>query len=419
MDKFFSPKQIESIRDSNNKLNIWEGAVRSGKTYASLWRFIDECRNGPAGQFAMITRTFDSFRRNCLPELENIMGRQVSYSSGKREMHIGTRLIHVIGADDERAEAKIRGPTFAGIYIDEGTIIPESVFRMALSRISIDGAKIFCTTNPDTPYHWLKRDFLNGQNEDVSSWQFFMDDNPALSEEYKEYLKRQYSGVWYRRYINGEWVQAEGAIYDFFDPKIHCLDLKPPQIAEYYLLGIDYGTTNPCAFVLIGFNGNHYPNMWVEREYYWDSKVRQRQKTDSEYADDLLKFTENLEAPLKAIYLDPSAVSFRTELQRHKVRGVLEANNEVIDGIRFVSNLMANGSIKIVRCCKNLQHELQSYVWDEKARERGVDKPLKQNDHMLDALRYVLFSHYGKHLGTENRMTPEDLASMRRKWGIT
>jgi len=381
LEKFFSPKQLDSIANSNSRINIWEGAVRSGKTYASIWRFIDECRHGPKGQFAIITRTYDTFKRNILAEIENILGSHVSYASGKRELYIFNRLIHVIGADDERAEAKVRGPTFSCIYIDEGTIIPESVFRMALSRTSKEGSKIFVTTNPDSPYHWMKRDFLNGHNKDVASWKFLMDDNPSLSDEYKEYLKRQYNGLWYQRFINGEWVQAEGAIYDFFEPALHCLDFTPPQMAQYYLVGIDYGTTNPCAFVLMGYNNEHFPNMWIEKEYYWDSKAQQRQKTDSEYADDLVKFVSDLGAPVRAIYLDPSAVSFRVELQRQRVHNVIEANNDVLDGIRFVAGLLANGTLKIVGSCKNLIHEFQSYVWNEKARERGKDEPLKKFDH--------------------------------------
>ena len=418
IEKFFSPKQLDSIANSNSRINIWEGAVRSGKTYASIWRFIDECRHGPKGQFAIITRTYDTFKRNILAEIENILGNHVAYASGKRELYIYNRTIHVIGADDDRAEAKVRGPTFSCIYVDEGSIIPESVFRMALSRTSKEGAKIFVTTNPDSPYHWLKRDFLNGKNKDVSNWQFLMEDNPSLTEEYKAYLKRQYSGLWYQRFILGEWVQAEGAIYDFFDTILHCIDFKPSRMPHYYLVGIDYGTTNPCAFVLMAFNNDSTPHMWIEKEYYWDSKAQQRQKTDSEYAQDLVNFLSNLGAPVKAVYLDPSAVSYRIELRRQGIRNIIEANNDVLDGIRFVANLLTNGTLKVLGSCKNLIQEFQSYVWDDKAREKGKDVPVKRSDHMLDALRYMLYSHYGQTMGSDKEMTPEDLKRMRRKWGI-
>lgn len=314
----------------------------------------------------------------------------VEYSSAKAEFNIYGKVVHIIGADDERAESKIRGPTFAGAYVDEATIIPESVFKMLISRCAMGGAKIFATTNPDSPYHWLKRDYLDN-NSDVKSWQFVLDDNPKLEEKEKDYLRRQYRGLWYQRFIEGKWVQAEGAIYDFFDPVNHVID-NAPGFAQYYIAGVDYGTTNPCAFVLIGINPNKFPNMWVEDEYYFDSKVHQRQKTDSEYAEDLIRFLRGRCSDVKAIYLDPSAVSFRVELQRCNVRNIYEADNEVLDGIRKVGDLLNTGTFKICRKCANLIKEFGSYVWDAKSRQTGVDKPVKQSDHALDALRYALYT---------------------------
>lgn len=388
-----SQLQIQSFKEADAKINIWEGAVRSGKTYISLWRFLAELAEGPEGEYVLITRTFDSFKRNVLPELTKMIGIDAKYFKGNRELNIYGKTIHIVGADDERAEAKIRGPTFSGAYVDEITIIPESVFKMLISRCAMRGAKIFGTTNPDSPYHWLKRDYLEG-NPDVKNWKFTLNDNPELKPEDREYLKRQYKGLWYQRFIEGKWVQAEGSVYDFFDDKIHVINQAPSYTASYFV-GIDYGTTNPCAFVLIGHDPSRYPNFWVEDEYYYESRVRQRQKTDTEYADDLRKFIHG--RPIKAIYIDPSAVSFRVELQKQGVDKLYEANNEVVDGIRFVSKMLNNGSFKILQNCKNLIREFQSYVWDDKAAQRGEDKPKKENDHALDALRYALFTHlFGK-----------------------
>jgi len=362
--KSISPKQRQSLNDSDAKINIWEGAVRSGKTYISLWRFLKELIHGPEGEYVLICRTYDSFKRNILPLLCEMIGTDAEYYKGNRELVIWGKTIHIVGADDERAEAKIRGPTFSGAYVDEITIIPESVWIMLISRCAMRGAKIFGTTNPDSPYHWLKRNYLNGNNPDVKSWQFTLEDNPEISTDDKNYLKRQYSGLWYQRFIEGKWVQAERSIYDFFDPSLHLLDYVP-DYASSYILGVDYGTTNPCAFVLIGENRNKFPRLWIQAEYYYDSKVHQRQKTDTEYAEDLKRFIANI--PVKAIYLDPSAVSFRLELLKQGVSNLYEAKNEVIDGIRFVSQLLSNGTLKISKACKNLIHEIQSYVWDEGA----------------------------------------------------
>lgn len=389
--KTLSAKQLESFQDSNAKINIWEGAVRSGKTYVSLVRFLDEVANGPIGNYVILTRTYDTFRRNVLQLLEELCGLDVRYYSGKREMVLWGRPIFVVGADDERAEAKIRGPTFAGAYVDEISLIPHSVFKMLISRCAMKGARIFGTTNPDSPYHWLKTDYLNDKNCDVMSWQFTLLDNPELKKDEQEYLKRQYKGVWYKRFILGQWVQAEGAIYDFFDEKIHCIDFAPSN-AEYYVCGVDYGTSNPTSFVLLGVNRDKFPNMWIEKVFYYDSKTHQRQKTDSEYADDLKKFVQHKN--VQAIYVDPSAASFKAELNKSGMDNIFDAQNEVLDGIRFVGDMLNNGTMKICRSCRPLIEEFQSYIWDAKSAKTGIDKPVKENDHALDALRYCVYTHF-------------------------
>lgn len=381
-----SEKQLFSLKDSDAKINIWEGAVRSGKTYISLWRFLKELTYGPAGEYVIISRTYDSFKRNILPLLTSLIGGDAKYYFGKREMVIWGKTIHVVGADDERAESKIRGPTFSGAYVDEATIIPETVFKMLISRCAMGGARIFATTNPDSPYHWLKRDYLT-DNPDVKSWKFTLYDNPELTQEERDYLCRQYKGLWYNRFIEGKWVQAQGAIYDFFDPSIHVIDF-PPGLPEYTIVGVDYGTTNPCSFVQIDVNTSKYPNMWISDVYYYDSRVRQRQKTDTEYADDLATFIKD--KPIKAIYVDPSAASFKLECLRHGIDNLRDAENEVIDGIRLTAKYFNNGSIKICRNCDPLIKEMQSYVWDPKCAQTGIDKPLKENDHCMIGSTIVL-----------------------------
>lgn len=260
---------------------------------------------------------------------------------------------------------------------------------MLLGRLSISGAKLFGTTNPDSPFHWFK--LLMENNSDVKIFKFTMEDNPSLTQEYKDFIRRQYKGLWYQRFIEGLWVQAEGAIYSHFDDQLHVIDYPRSQ-ASSYLVGIDYGTTNPCGFVLIGYNPDYHPNLWVEREYYFDSKVAQRQKTDYEYAEDLIDFISGLR--VDAIYIDPSAVSFRIELQKRGIMNLFEAKNEVNDGIRFVAKYLETGTLKICRNCSNLLKEFQSYLWDPKSSKTGKERPIKENDHLLDSLRYCIYSHF-------------------------
>jgi PBSX family phage terminase large subunit len=401
-----SEKQRLSLNDSNARINIWEGAVRSGKTYISLWRWIKELSYGPSGEYAMIARTYDTFKRNLLPLLTKMIGADAKYYAGRREMNVFGKTIHVIGADDATADAKIRGATFSGAYVDELTMIPEAVIKMLISRCAMGGARIFGTTNPDSPWHWLKKDYLT-DNPDVKSWQFTLEDNPQLTKDEKDYLYRQYKGIWYKRFIQGLWVQAEGAIYDFFDPTLHVIS-GPPGNAESVILGVDYGTTNPCSFVSLSINTSKYPNYWVDSVYYYDSKAMQRQKTDSEYAADLIKFIEG--KPIRAIYIDPSAASFKLELSRHGVQNLYDAENEVIDGIRMVSKFFNNGTLKICKNCEVLIKEIQGYVWDPHCEKTGKEQPKKASDHSVDALRYAIFSHF---FGKEcSRMSAADLDKM-------
>lgn len=404
-----SPKQLLSLNESDARINIWQGAVRSGKTYISLWRWLKELSFGPPGDYIMMSRTYDSFKRNILPLLTKMIGADVKHYSGKREMKIWGKTIHIIGCDDDRSEAKIRGLTASGAYVDEATIIPESCFRMMISRCAMKGARIFATTNPDSPYHWLKKDFLT-DNPDVRSWQFTLDDNPELTKDEREYLRRQYKGLWYQRFIEGLWVQAQGAIYDFFDTSLHVIDF-PPGPPAYSIVGVDYGTTNPTAFVQIDVHTSRFPNMWIPEVYYYDSKIHQRQKTDTEYAIDLAKFVEN--KPIKAIYIDPSAASFKLECSRHGITNLYEAENEVIDGIRLVGKYFNNGTLKICRNCTELIKEMQSYVWDAKCAITGVDRPLKQSDHLIDATRYGIFSHFYAKDGS--RLTANDVDRMHNE----
>ncbi len=336
----------------------------------------------------MVTRTFDSFKRNIIPLLNELIPSSYSWSPGKRELTIYTRTIHVIGADDERAERKIRGSTFAGAYIDEVSVIPESFYQMLLSRLSVEGSKLMMTSNPDSPFHWLKKQI--DTVPDLKVFEFRLDDNPNLPEETKQFYKNQYSGLWYHRFIEGAWVLAEGTVFDFFDNSIHVTNHYPPS--SYCLIGCDYGTVNPCAFVMISVNPSKFPQWTVIKEYYWDSQKKQRQKTDIDYAEELAKFCEGY--PVRAIYIDPSAASFKAECRRQGISNMIDSDNDVDNGIRFISNHLTGGKLKIFEGCTNLIKEFGSYIWDTRKKERGLDTPLKENDHALDALRYALYTHF-------------------------
>lgn len=391
MTPVLSDKQIEAFQDSTARINIFEGPVRAGKSFISLLRWLDFIRNGPKGPLLMCGRTQETIKRNLIDPFRDLIGSSIQFYSGRNEVTIYGRKIYIVGANDERAEQKIRGAEFAGALIDETTLIPQNFFKMLLSRLSIPGAKLFTSTNPDSPYHWLKKDFIDRRDElDMAVFSFSITDNPSLTDKYIEDISKEYKGLWHKRYIQGHWVLAEGVVFEMFDEQTHVIDYLPP--ATEYIIGIDYGTTNPCVFTLVGYNQTQYPNMWLEKEYYYDSRKEQRQKTDTEYALDFLDFIDGY--AIDSIYIDPSAASFRNELRRQGVGNVMDAKNDVLPGLRFMGNLISNGSFKIYATCVNAIQEMQSYSWDTRAQEKGEDKPLKVNDHCTDSARYALYTHF-------------------------
>lgn len=390
-----SPKQITAYVEADARINIYEGAVRSGKSFTCDLRFIRELKDGPDGDYLICGKSEGSILRNVIGPLNKLTGGLIRYKTGHRKFNLFGRDVFVVGANDMSAEQKIRGATFAGAYCDELTLIPDTFFKMLLSRLSIPNSKLFATTNPDSPYHWLKKEFierLGHEKNELRVFSFTIDDNPSLTKEYIASLKKSYQGLWYKRFIEGQWVLAEGSIFDFFDQSFH-VKQKPPSYAKYYILGVDYGTSNPFACTLVGFNDDVHPALWVEKEYYFDSKAAGYQKTDMEYANDIEKHFSGYSPSI--IYLDPSAESFQVELKKRGLR-VKQADNTVLDGIRFVSNLFTSGDLCILNTCKNLIHEIEGYVWDERAAKHGEDKPMKVRDHAIDAMRYALYSHWGK-----------------------
>ena len=389
-------KQKQSIADSNARLNIWHGAVRSSKTVGANYRWmlhIAECvKNDVPGDFLMFGKTERTLKRNILDPLADFMGPdRFRYNKGEGEAYMWGRKIHIAGANDERAEGKIRGGTYLAAYGDELTLIPESFFKMLLSRLSLPGAKLFGTTNPDSPYHWLKAEYMDKDDLDLTAFHFTLEDNPFLPPQYVDELKKEYTGLWYKRFILGLWVQAAGAVYDMWSDKN--VTQQDPNKVKTWFVGCDYGTSNPCTFGLMG--------LWREggktrihkfREYYYDGRMK-GQKTDAEYVEALRKFTKDVPGR-PSIYTDPSAASFIVAGRKAGFK-MLEADNEVLDGIRFTSSFIQDHRYTVDPSCKETIKGYQAYVWDEKAQKRGEDKPLKENDHTCDSDRYAIFTHLG------------------------
>lgn len=404
-------KQRASVQHATHRLNIWEGAVRSSKTICSLLAWLQYTRSGPAGNLAMVGRTERTLKRNVIDPLIDMLGPQrCRYVAGSGEVWILGRRIYTAGANDERATEKIRGLTLAGAYADEVSILPESFWAMLLTRLSVTGAQLLGTTNPDNPNHWLMRDYLcrpalwiradgttvadPDSDLDLARFSFQLADNPALSSAYLAALSAEFTGLWRRRFIHGEWVIGDGAIYDMFDPERHQIAELPVDDAGHtdiarWAVAVDYGTTNPFHALLIGVGERR---LVVAAEYRHDSRSARRQLTDAEYSAAMRDWLAGIHPAmvdrLDGIWVDPSAASFHAQLHRDGWSGVRGADNSVADGIRDVASLLAADLLVIHDDCTGLLAELPGYVWDPDAARRGEDKPRKVDDHGVDALRY-------------------------------
>jgi PBSX family phage terminase large subunit len=273
------PKQQIYLTNANNRLNSTEGAVRSGKTYGTILRWIEFLGTFPShNEFMMFGKTQSTLRRNIIRPMQKMLGKQMRYKVGSNEIDLWGHKIFCFGAHDESSGDVIRGLTAAGAYGDEITLTPESFFTMMLSRLSVSGAQFHGSTNPDNPYHWYKTNYIDRAAElGMYNLHFNIEDNTTLDPLYVAALKKEYTGLWYRRFILGEWCAAEGAIYDFFDESIHTLDDEDIPKADYYVVGVDYGTGNPTVFQLMGCNSTRQAlklKIWTEQEYYYDSKAK-------------------------------------------------------------------------------------------------------------------------------------------------
>jgi PBSX family phage terminase large subunit len=381
-------KQRDFIDRSQARLNIAHGSVRSSKTVGTSIRWIEYLLDRPPGNLLMVGKTLTALHRNVLSDIQKWVGAdacQIRLSS--KEARIYGRTIWLEGANDERSFEKIQGETLAGVYGDEVSTWPRSFTDMLLSRLSETGARAFFTTNPGPPQHYLKKNFIDREadlgSDHIRCWKFRLEDNPHLDPLYVEQLKREYTGLWYQRYILGNWVAAEGAVFQNFDISRHVIKTLPDGKASQLRIGVDYGSSNPTAFI----KALRYGDKWVIAGEYYHRPREQRQKTNSEYAADLSKFIGDLHP--SSVEIDPSAASFILEARRARVSQVHSADNTVLDGIRRIANALEKGQLVIHESCTNLIEEIQGYSWDSKAQERGEDKPLKQDDHSVDALRYI------------------------------
>lgn len=412
-------KAREVVAHSNATFNVCDGPVRSGKTVGINIRWLEyTAREAPPGDLLMVGKTERTLLRNVVKPMQDEFGSSVvQINRGDGTIHILGRRIYLVGANDESSEGKIRGMTLAGAYGDELTLWPKNFWEMLGTRLSVGGSRFFGSTNPGPPRHYIKQ-LLDAKDPAVRRFHFQLDDNPFLEEEYKARLKRQYTGVFYKRMILGQWVAAEGAIYEMFDEDVHVVD-SPPGDLTTFAVGGDYGASNATCFVLLGWGGRD-GRVYVLDAYYYDGAAMRKAmsdglpdgavvtgaiRTNEEHAEGLARLTSMLARRTQhdprsvfrgRVYLDPSALAL-AEVLRRRGYSVVPAVNDVSYGIGLTSNLWALDRLRIVRT-PGTEHVIESvsgYAWNPKKQLLGEDAPIKEGDHGADALRYPIATDPG------------------------
>ena len=368
---------------------VCDGAVRSGKTLAmglSFFLWAMTCFDGK--RFGICGKTIASLRRNVLSEILPRLEALGAVWKEKRTENLVTvtfkghrNQFYVFGGRDESSASLIQGITFAGILLDEVALMPRSFVEQACARCSVAGSRLWFNCNPAGPGHWFYKTWiLEAEKRNCLRLHFLMEDNPSLTQAIRKRYQNLYTGVFYRRFVLGQWVQAQGRVYDFFEPDM----VRPVPAGPYekWYISCDYGTVNPTSMGLWGLKDG----VWYRvKEFYFNSREAMRQMTDEEYAAALANLAG--ERSITAVVADPSAASFIETLRRKGWR-VIKAENDVISGIRLTSDALKEGKIVICEGCSDCLREMDAYVWDLSSEAK--DRVKKENDHAMDDMRYFV-----------------------------
>ena len=391
--KVLSWWKVDGIKDKYDSI-IADGSIRSGKTVSMSISFIfwamatfSDCN------FAICGKTVNSCRRNVIKPLINMLKHRYDIKDKRSENLLiiskdgKSNTFYIFGGKDESSQDLIQGVTLAGVLFDEVALMPRSFVEQALARCSVEGARFWFNCNPDNPNHWFYREWvLKASDKHALRLKFLMDDNLSLSDKVKQRYYNLYQGTFYRRFILGEWVIAEGLVYQDYNDHIKekLWDGNPDELVGTWYISMDYGTINPCSMGLWCVTDNEAVRV---DEYYYNSRKEGYQRTDEEHYAELEKLAGD--RYIERVIIDPSAASFKTTIKRHGKFFVKSAKNDVINGIRTTSQMLTDGRIKIGVKCRASQEEFGMYRWDDKAE---VDKVVKENDHAMDDIRYFAYT---------------------------
>ena len=369
---------------------LCDGAVRSGKTVSMVTGFFLWSMTAFSGAtFAICGKTVGALRRNIIQNLPDWLGELFTVRQHRADNKLvvtdktgRANTYYLFGGKDESSCQFIQGITLSGVLLDEAALMPRSFAEQACARCSEAGSKLWFNCNPEGPEHWLYKEWIQKAREkNLLRLHFTMDDNPALSPMIRRRYENLYTGVFYRRFVLGQWCMAEGLVYAF-EPDVHIAE--PAGTAGRYYISVDYGTRNPFSAGLWQVTAG---KAYRIREYYHNGRESGKMLTDEEYCDALEALAENL--PVEQVVVDPSAASFIAALRRRGRFSVRKARNEVLPGIRLVATLLKAGILKIGPDCKNTIREFGLYRWEDKGERDSV---VKEHDHTMDDIRYFCAS---------------------------
>lgn len=399
-----SSKQREAIREATGRVNVFEGAIRSGKTFSWLLLMLEKIATaGTGGAIMIVGKNRDSIFRNVFEPLFTwdvftLWRPYIEYKQGAATASFFGRVVHIVGANDAKSESKIRGLTALLVFCDELTILDPAFFKQLLGRMSRDDSQLFGTTNPDNPAHWLKKEFLDRLDK-LPTWRrfhFTIDDNPSLSDAKKAEYRAEYTGLWYKRFILGLWVAAEGAVFDSWDEHRHVVPWTSlPKMREILGVGIDYGTNHPTTALMLGLGMDD--KLYLVDEWRYDSLDTESRWTDHKLSAGIKEWLAKPHLPYKNglghghLIADPAGLSLRVQM---KEDGMMThpAEKDVQYGLRTMASLLAAEKLLVSDRCQGFIREAPGYSWDPKAVERGKDEPIKAADDSCDGARYAILT---------------------------
>ena len=408
LERMVSRAQLLSVVDAMSwKLALWYGSVSAGKTVATLFAFLIAVARAPRnGIILIVGKTMTTVYQNVFVLFQDTsifgakLAAQVQYTPGASSARILGREVMIVGANDAKSVGRIQGATVALAYVDEAALLPEEFWNMLVSRLRVPGARLLATMNPASMNHWMRKKWiLAGAAKNLISFHFTMKDNPNLPADYIADMEASFAGVFYERMIKGEWTNAAGAIFPMWDPARHVVPWESVgRVFRVPGVGIDFGTSNASAGLMLGVSAEPKPRLILLDEFRYDPRDHNGARlAPSDQAQRYRTWLNGQHAPQPSLpgpefqIIDPAAAHFQEELFKIGIT-TWHADNDVLGGIATIARLLDTGKLAVTDRCEGFLSEVTEYRWSDKATAEGHDEPIKEDDHSLDAARYVLHS---------------------------